>query len=148
MADTVENMADEVSIFDSLEELETSFDNREGTLVKMDNSRTAMITKDIDLDFQIKGIIEKIEGLWGCKLCGKTANYKGNAQRHAETHIDGLSHACPICSKTFSTRPCLQSHISRQHSELFSCDICGKTGMNRMAYKNHKLRKHKALSTK
>merc|ERR1712129_560131 len=131
VSENFENIADEVGILDPLEELVASFDNGEATLVKTDNSRSAMINKDVELDFQIKEIIEKNEGLWRCKLCGKTSTGKSNAQRHAETHIDGVSHACHICNKTFSTRPCLQSHISRQHSDLFSCDICGKTGMNR-----------------
>ena len=91
-------------------------------------------------------MIEKNEGVWKCKVCGKTSDIKGNILRHAERHIEGMSHACHLCSKTFTSRPNLQSHISRIHSELFSCDICGKAGMNRIGYRDHKRRQHKLSS--
>ena len=61
---------------------------------------------------------------------------------HAERQIEVLSHACHICSKTFSNRRGLSSHISDTHSELFSCDLCEKTGMSRQAYSHHKRRNH------
>ena len=83
-------------------------------------------------------MIEKNEGVWTCKVCGKTTASKGNIRKHAEIHIEGMSFACHLCSKTFLNRPGLQSHISGIHSELFSCDICGKAGMNRKGANNHK----------
>jgi len=95
-----------------------------------------------ELSLQITEMIEKIEGVWRCKICGKTANAKNHIQYHAETHIEGMSYDCHIYSKIFPNRPGLRSHISGVHTELFSCDICGKTGMNKMAYRAHKLRNH------
>ena len=101
-----------------------------------------------DLDLQITQMIEKGgEGVWKCKVCGKTAN-SSNIRHHAEVHIEGQSHACHLCSKTFTNRQSLRVHIINMHSELFSCDLCGKTGMNKMSYYNHKLRQHKASSAK
>ena len=91
---------------------------------------------------QLNEMIEKIAGVWICKVCGKTASQRQSIQRHAETHLGGMSHACHICSKTFTNTHRLSSHISGIHSELFSCDICGKTGMNRRTYNNHKQTKH------
>ena len=91
-----------------------------------------------ELDQQINEMIEKNGGVWTCKICGKTATKKQHIQNHAETHIEGMSHACHICNKTFPNRGGLYSHISGIHSELFSCDMCGKSGMNRKAYRNHK----------
>jgi rubrerythrin len=90
--------------------------------------------------------IEKNDGLWKCKVCGKTAAKRSNMRRHAETHIVGMSHVCHICSKISSTRHNLRSHIFRTHSESFSCKICGKSGMNRAAYTNHKLKNHEHIS--
>ena len=95
---------------------------------------------------QIGQMIEKNEGLWKCKVCGKTANQKSHIKDHAETHIEGESHACHICSKILSTRHSLRMHINNIHSELFSCDICERSGMNRGAYNKLKLMNHKTLS--
>ena len=101
-----------------------------------------------ELDIQVTEMIEKNEGVWKCKVCGKTSAKTNTIRRHAERHIEGMSHACHLCSKVFANRYSLQMHISNIHSELFSCDICGKTGMNRMGYRSHKYRQHKLSSVK
>ena len=93
-------------------------------------------------------MIEKNEGVWTCKVCGKTSAKKDHIREHAEMHIEGMSHACHLCNKTFPTRSCLRQHIPDIHSELFSCDICGKAGMNRRVYRLHKYSQHKLSSVK
>ena len=69
-----------------------------------------------DLDLHLDKMIEKNGGLWECKVCGKTARNKGDTKKHAETHIEGILHACQICSKLFSTRDSLQVHTGNIHS--------------------------------
>jgi len=91
-----------------------------------------------ELSQQINEMIEKNKGVWRCKICGKTASKNIHIRQHSEIHIEGMSFSCHICSKTFTNRNNLSTHISDIHSELFSCDICGKTGMNRMSYRYHK----------
>ena len=128
-------------ILDSLEELANSFH----TLDIMDECNPQLnIINDTRL--QIEQIIEKNEGLWKCKVCAKTATKKNHIKNHAETHIEGVSHACNGCSKLFSTRVSLQMHISKIHSEKYSCAICEKSGMNKGTYNRHKLAYHKTLS--
>jgi len=97
-----------------------------------------------EIRLQTNEMIEKNEGVWRCKICGRTParNTKSEIRRHAERHIEGMSHACPICSKIFPHRHSVSCHISNVHSEIFGCDICGKTGMNRKAYRDHKRRNH------
>ena len=95
-----------------------------------------------DLDLQILKMIEKSDGVWKCKACGKTNAHKGTVQIHAESHIKGISHACHICNKSFSTKKSLCVHINNIHSELFSCDLCGKSGMNKNSFRNHKRKEH------
>merc|ERR1712179_883309 len=74
-----------------------------------------------ELSFQISEMIEKNGDMWTCKICGKTKSHKGDLQKHAETHIKGMSHPCHMCSKTFTNRRNLRDHISGTHSELLSC---------------------------
>ena len=103
------------------------------------------ITSNDEVSLKINAMIEKNEGVWECKVCGKTSPRNSSIRSHAERHIEGMCYPCSICSKTFPNRKCLSKHISNNHSELFSCDDCGKTGMNRLAYRDHKRRQHKPL---
>jgi len=143
------NIAEEKGILDSLEEIADSFYTSctDGTLFDIDR-RNPQSNANNELNLKIKQMIEKHEGLWRCKVCGKTATHKGHIKQHAETHIEGMSHACHICRKTSPTRHGLRMHISEIHSELFSCDICEKSGMNRQALRNHKRRNHKSVAVK
>ena len=128
-----------------MEEEPESLDKMDTTLVKIEKNNPAL-NMNREVELQIEQIIEKNEGLWECKVCGRTTTKKRIIQTHAETHIEGVPHVCHICSKTFGSRHNLRMHISNNHSELFTCDICGKSGMNRLAHKNHKRRNHKTLS--
>jgi len=116
-----------------------------GTLKHTNDDRMKKI-ENSGLDLQIMQMIEKSDGVWNCKVCGKAEANISHIKEHAETHIEGMSHGCHICNKSFSTRPSLRGHIQNIHSEVFSCDICGKSGMNKHAYYNHKRRQHKTLS--
>jgi len=99
-----------------------------------------------EMDIQTRPMIEKSEGVWKCKVCGKSSKDSGNIRRHAETHIEGLSYACHICSKNYPNRNGLRVHINMIHSELLCCDLCGKTGMNKKSYYDHKKKHHKTSS--
>jgi len=57
-----------------------------------------------ELDQKIKSMIDVIDGVFTCKVCGKTAKLKTNLNNHIETHIEGLSFPCQQCEKTFRSR--------------------------------------------
>ena len=92
-----------------------------------------------DLDLQIKQMIEKSDGLYKFKVCGRTNHNMGTIWIHAETHIKGMSHACHICNKSFPNRQGLRCHINHFHSELLSCDLCGKSYYNHKQARQHKI---------
>ena len=127
-------------------EFTDTFEKDEIAVVNTEEDKVVLNT-NIELDLQIEEMIEKNEGMWKCKVCGKTAKDKGDTKRHAETHIKGLSHKCHLCNRTSSTRKTLRKHIQQFHCELsFDCDICGKVGMNKNAYRNHKRNNHKIIA--
>ena len=95
----------------SLEELPGTLDE---TFVKTEPTNISVDT-NIGLDMQIEQMIEKKDGLWQCKVCGKTAKLKGNLKNHSETHVEGFSHSCHVCNKSASTRISLKVHMSKYH---------------------------------
>ena len=95
------------SIIDPLEELTATLAETEDKLV---------LNTNLELDLQIEQMIEKNLGIWQCKVCAKTSKQRCDMKNHAETHIDGVTHACHICNKTCTTRKWLKVHIARNHS--------------------------------
>ena len=111
---------------------------KEGT-----SNEIVQFKSDNEINFQLDLVTLKIQGVWQCKVCGITAGKRGHIRYHAEIHIGGISRPCHICSKTFSTRKNLNSHISKNHTGIFICDICEMAGMNRAAYNKHQRNYHK-----
>ena len=129
------------AIYNSLDKLEDSFitnTSNEVALVKSEEGNIVFNTNH-ELDLQIEQMIEHKEEMWHCKVCRKISSRRSNLQKHAETHIQGVSHSCHICNKSCSNRESLRKHISDYHCDLiFSCNVCGKSGMSRVAFKFHK----------
>ena len=58
--------------------------------------------------------LERTDGSWTCKICGKYAIKKQHMQNHVEAnHVEGLSLPCTLCGKTFRSRNTLFNHKSR-----------------------------------
>jgi len=61
-------------------------------------------------------LMEKVEGVWTCKVCGKdTKLNKDHMKGHVETHIEGLQYTCSICNKIYTTKDNLRGHFYRAH---------------------------------
>jgi hypothetical protein len=115
-----------------------TFDTKEFGEIPSDDINDVESTND-ELDLQLDEMFEKNGGLWQCKVCGKTTKHKNLMKNHAETHIEGISHTCHICSKPSPTRHALNVHISNVHSQqLFNRNNCGKSDMKKMTFKKHK----------
>ena len=80
---------------------------------------TVQVASNVDADEQISQYMEvSSDGSYRCTVCGKSfgsRNKKQDAQRHIETHIEGLSYECTICQKTFRCRNTLGTHRFRHH---------------------------------
>jgi len=68
-----------------------------------------------ELEQKIEELTVKIEGVYTCGNCGKTAKDKTHLTRHIETHIEGLEYNCPHCGKVCRSRNGLTSHVGRYH---------------------------------
>ena len=74
-----------------------------------------------DLDEKIKSLMSSTDELISghrtqiCNVCGKKGNMR-NIKDHIEAnHIEGISHSCNYCEKTFRSRNSLRVHKSSQH---------------------------------
>ena len=71
---------------------------------------------NLELDQKIDSMMERVEGTWTCKVCGKKNGLKPNMKKHIEgVHIDGYTHPCVYCAKNFRSRNSLQVHVSNNH---------------------------------
>ena len=104
----------------SIDDSETSDLNEEVSMPseEMNTQNIKLNIRNEELDLKIQEMIEKNEGVWTCKVCGKTAMHKGHIKEHVEIHIEGMTHACPVCSKTYTRSTGLRHHITANHSGL------------------------------
>ena len=136
------NLSKQVTTQSNLETSTNLIDDVTYSVVNVDvNNPTNR--KNNEYDNHLEQMVVKNEGMWMCKVCGKTGTSRTNIKSHTEEHVEGISYFCEKCHKTFPRKQRLNDHISRVHSELFSCEFCGKIGMNRGYYTKHKQRYHR-----
>ena len=74
------------------------------------NSRATVLYQgnNLELDQKIDSMMERVEGTWTCKVCGKKDGLKPNIKKHIEgVHIDGYTHPCVYCAKNFRSSSCI-----------------------------------------
>ena len=45
-------------------------------------------------------MMDKVDGVWTCTVCGVGKRDKGHLKEHIKTHLEGLSYPCGKCGKT------------------------------------------------
>ena len=86
---------------------------------------------------------------FACSKCYKKFVEAGNLKTHFKTHAGILNEVCKICSKAYSIKCVLKTHIIRQHFSKMYCEVpdCSyKTG-SKSDFKRH-LKKHHQYSDK
>ena len=92
-------------------DLEMVTSDPDDSFVDQQEEGSIEVITNAELDLQIESVIVKNEGMWQCKVCGKTTKIKQHMKYHAEKHIPGQSHTCPVCNKVFATRNSMKSHL-------------------------------------
>ena len=92
------------------EELEEKVIEKVNTTINSDNS--------LELNEKIQeNIVRNIDNTWGCKVCSRCFARRFTLIQHIETHLEGLSFDCPLCEKSFRSRPSLLMHKHRNHKK-------------------------------
>merc|ERR1712098_281800 len=77
---------------------------------------TAGIVDLQELDKKINSMMEKIDGIYKCKICGKSAKMIHHIKQHIEgIHLEGFLHHCNICGKEARSCNSLAQHKSIAH---------------------------------
>ena len=71
-----------------------------------------------EIKAKVKQLLEKIDGIYVCKVCQKSSSHQHALLRHIETHIDGISYNCQYCGKTFRSVNSLSCHKSVYHKNI------------------------------
>ena len=102
--------------------------------------------KEDNINQKLRTMVQKINGSWSCKICGKPGRDQSNSILHAEIHIKGVSRKCNTCGKLFATLSCLRSHNTLVHStnDSFKCNQCEYVA-SRSNLKSHKESVHVGL---
>jgi len=86
----------------------------EDSFIKQNSPNISMT----EYDEKLSELMLKTENSWGCRECSYSSGNKGHLREHVETHIEGFSHDCKSCDKTFKTRKGLRNHVYSRHSSI------------------------------
>ena len=73
-----------------------------------------------DLDAVILSMMQYVNNIWSCKVCGKSeSKFRANVRKHVEAkHVDESlkKNKCDKCNQSYSTREHLVRHMRRAHN--------------------------------
>jgi hypothetical protein len=95
------------------------------SMVPTDAYNLTTQTDYAELDATVDSMLEKnSNGKWTCNVCGKidTSNNSKNSKQNMKTHIEGkhiegVSHPCSQCGKSFRSRDSFRVHIGKFHKK-------------------------------
>ena len=72
-----------------------------------------------EIEKKTRELYERKDGVWICLICGYVSlSSSSTVRKHVETHLEGLSYTCAMCSKVFRTRNALYKHNGKVHKVL------------------------------
>ena len=76
---------------------------------------------DLAISNSMSLVYDELAGtkVWQCLHCTKSNKDKTAISRHVESHLEGHTHKCTICHKTYKTRLSLNVHMTQKHRKLF-----------------------------
>ena len=87
--------------------LPKAFKMTEKSLDTLSSSDDTKLTEDDQ-----ESVMEKVAGVWSCKVCGKTTGIqKGHLREHVRIHMQPTKISCKLCGKMFKNRFNEDRHI-------------------------------------
>ena len=105
-------------MFDDFDGISTdSVRTKTTAVIPIHQQENYKVSRTGKLNEKVYSLIEKREGIWTCKVCGKTParNISSEIARHAEVHLEGVSHTCNQCGTVARSSHALTCHVSKYH---------------------------------
>ena len=105
-------------IFNEFEEvISDSYKSKITAVVPINQTERYSSSGTENLSARINSLIEQRNGIWTCKVCGKTPARQTPSEisRHAETHLEGLSYTCNQCGTVSKSSSIMAKHVLRKH---------------------------------
>ena len=80
-------------------------------------------TSITEFDLEVSELVARTENGWSCVECSYSSKHKAHAKEHSEQHVEGFSHDCKYCDKTFSMKRTLRHHIRKCKQILESTTV-------------------------
>jgi len=109
------DVADPVENYENGEKVNSETSQKMCKIESEQNSPNISMT---EYDEKLSELMLKTGNSWGCRECSYSSGNKGHLREHVETHIEGFSHDCKSCDKTFKTRKGLRNHVYSRHSSI------------------------------
>ena len=84
-------------------------------------------TKTNITEADVENVMEKVDGVWSCKVCGKTTRHqKSHLRDHIKIHVQPTRISCNLCRKVFKNKFNEEYHMRKctfsgfQENSLFS----------------------------
>ena len=66
-----------------------------------------------EYDEKVSELVGKSELGWICTVCPYKGRFNSHVREHVESHIEGFSHECKYCDKSFSMKRSLRFHVRK-----------------------------------
>ena len=70
-------------------------------------------TSFTEYDEKVSELVGKSELGWICTVCPYKGKFNSHVREHVEAHIEGYSHECKYCDKSFSMKRTLRHHVRK-----------------------------------
>ena len=72
---------------------------------------TTTVNQRLMTGYDLEDLMEKVDKVWSCKMCGKTSGrQKDHLRDHVKIHIQPSQMSCRLCGKVFKNQSTEETH--------------------------------------
>ena len=81
---------------------------------------TTTVNQRLMTGYDLEDLMEKVDKVWSCKMCGKTSGRQKDHQRdHVKIHVQPSQMSCRLCGKVFKNQWTEETHTKTCKRQIF-----------------------------